>query len=193
MNTIFNIDPTLYQYVVLPILVFLARILDVTTGTVRIMLVARGKKILSPILGFIEMLIWILVIRQVVLSISNWVCYIAFALGFAAGNYIGMKIEEKLAMGMEVVRIITKKDANDLIEYLKAHGYGVTSIDAQGTMGKVNVIFTVIHRSDLKKVVSIIKRFNPKAFYSVEDVKLASEGVFPERQGFLDSILASKK
>ena len=108
MNTIPHIDPNLYQYVVLPIFIFFARIIDVTIGTVRIMFVARGKKILSPLLGFLEMMIWILVIRQVVFSISNWVCYFAFAFGFAAGNYVGMYVEEKLAFGMQVIRIITR-------------------------------------------------------------------------------------
>jgi len=88
-------------------------------------------------------------------------------------------LEEKLAMGQEVVQVITKKDASGLIEFLKAQGYGVTSVDAQGTTGKVNIIYTIISRKDHRTVIDSIHRFNPRAFYSVEDVKSVSEGVFP--------------
>ena len=80
-----------------------------------------------------------------------------------------------------------------MIEYLKTQGYGITNVDAQGITGKVNIIFTIVKRSDLPHVVEIIQRFNPKAFYSVEDVKFVSEGVFPRKKNFLEALLHSKK
>jgi uncharacterized protein YebE (UPF0316 family) len=99
---------------------------------------------------------------------------VAFAAGFAVGNYVGMILEEKLAMGLEVIRVITKKDAQQLIDHLKEEGYGVTCVNAQGTTGEVSIIYTIIHRKEHRKVISIIECFNPKAFYSVEDVKAVS-------------------
>ncbi|MBP6342419.1 MAG: DUF2179 domain-containing protein [Candidatus Omnitrophica bacterium] len=174
------LNSSTFHWVVLPLLIFLARICDVTIGTVRILLLARGRKKAVPLLGFIEVMIWLLAVRQVLLGMDNIVTYIAFAGGFAMGNFIGMRIEERLAVGLEVIRVITRKDATELFEHLKKQGYGVTCLDAQGATGKVNLIFTVVQRCQHDKVISIIKQFNPKAFYSVEDVKSVSEGgVFP--------------
>jgi uncharacterized protein YebE (UPF0316 family) len=98
------------------------------------------------------------------------------------GTFAGLLIEERLALGSLLIRVITHMDAGDLIASLKAQRYGVTSIPAKGPEGDVNVIYSVIRREDLKKVVEIIKRFNPKAFYSIEDVKFVSEGIFPLKQ-----------
>ena len=182
-----------FQWVGLPILIFLARICDVTIGTIRILLLARGRKVLVPFLGFIEVMIWLLAARQVLLGVDNFVTYVAFAGGFATGNFVGMIIEEKLAVGLEVIRVITRKDATELFEHLKKKGYGVTCLDAQGSTGKVNLIFTVVDRSQHDKVISIINQFNPRAFYSVEDVKAVSEGgVFPINSQRLAGIWGGK-
>jgi len=168
-----------FNWVVLPFLIFMARVCDVSIGTVRILIIAKGRRYLAPLLGFIEILIWLLAVRQVVQNIANVACFFAFAGGFATGNFVGMWIEEKLAMGVQVVRIITKKEASQLIDALKASGYGVTILDAQGSTGPVNIIFMIIKRTDLPQVVALIQQYNPKAFYSVEDIRAVNEGVFP--------------
>ena len=173
------VDSNLFSWVIMPFLIFLARICDVSIGTVRLMLQSKGKIYLAPLLGFFEMLVWLLAVRQVVLNLANWVCMLAFAAGFATGNFVGLLIEEKLAMGMQVIRIITQKDSAELINSLKNQGYGVTVLDATGAKGRVNVILTIIKRSDKHRVIEIIKQFNPKAFYSIEDVRSVAEGVFP--------------
>jgi uncharacterized membrane-anchored protein YitT (DUF2179 family) len=80
------------------------------------------------------------------------------------------------------VRIITRDDPADLMRYLRTHDYGVTIIDGEGATGKVKMVFTIIKRQDLPHVISIIRQFNPSAFYSVEEVKSVAEGVFPERR-----------
>ena len=125
------------------------------------------------------MLVWLLAVRQVFFNLSNRVCYFAFAFGFAAGNYVGIWIEEKLAMGLQVIRIITQKDAGGLIDSLRSEGYGTTVIDARGAKGEVNVILTIVKRRDQDKVIEFVKKYNPRAFYSIEDVRSVSEGVFP--------------
>lgn len=192
MNESFFNTPT-FHWVILPLLIFCARICDVTIGTVRLLLLSRGRKFLVPVLGFVEVMIWLLAVRQVLHNMDNWVTYVAFAGGFATGNFVGMVIEEKLAVGLEVIRVITKKDAGELFAYLKEKGYGVTCVDAQGSMGKVNIIFTIVDRRQHDKVIAIIKKFNPKAFYSVEDVKAVSEGgVFPGAPRRMTGILEGK-
>jgi uncharacterized protein YebE (UPF0316 family) len=181
-NELFYVDPDTFNWIVLPLLVFLARVCDVTIGTVRSLLVSRRHRILVPILGFLEMLVWLLAVRQVVFNLTNWVCYVAFAGGFAVGNIVGMRLEERLAVGVQVIRIITHKEAKDLIECLQNAGYGVTTLDAQGRSGKVSVIFTIVKRSEQKKVISIIEQFNPQAFYSIEDISAAKDSGFLSSQ-----------
>jgi uncharacterized protein YebE (UPF0316 family) len=131
------------------------------------------------VIGFFEILIWLVAIGKVMQNLNNVFCYVAYAGGFAAGNFTGMWIEEKLAMGTLIVQIVTRQEASELIDSLRSSGYGVTAVPAQGTTGKVHIVYSVIKRSALKDVVSIIKKFNPKAFYSIEDVKFASEAIFP--------------
>jgi uncharacterized protein YebE (UPF0316 family) len=172
-------DSDLFRWVVLPLLIVLARVIDVSIGTIRIVFVSRGHKIIAPILGFFEVLIWLLAIGQIMRNLSNFMCYIAYGTGFALGTYMGLLIEEKLALGVLLVRIITQKDAGNLLEALRQANYGVTSVPAFGTSGKVDVIFTVIKRSAVDNVLKIINRFNPRAFYSIENVKEVREGIFP--------------
>jgi len=179
------VDSNLFNYLVLPLLIFLSRVVDVTIGTIRIIFVSKGKKYIAPVLGFFEVLIWILAISRIMQNLDNYINYIAYAGGFAAGNFVGLIIEEKIAMGVMLVRIITQKPADLLIDKLHSLGYGITSVDAQGYQENVSVIYTVIHRNELKKVITIIKQYNPRAFFSVEDVRYVNEGVFPVRRSLL--------
>lgn len=174
------IDSSVFQWVILPLLIFLARACDVSIGTVRIILLSKNKRFLAPLLGFFEILIWLLAIRQLFINLTNPLCYVAYAGGFATGTYLGIIIEEKLAIGFEVIRIITKKDGRELIEHLQNNGYGVTSAEATGSTGPVHIIFTIIKRSDVQQVLTVIKRFNPKAFYTVENISSVKEGIFPK-------------
>jgi len=169
----------LYTWLVLPLLIFVARILDVSIGTIRILFISRGTKFLAPIMGFFEVIIWLLAIGQIMRNLTNVMCYLAYAGGFATGTFVGLYIEEKLAMGTLMVRVVTSKDASRLIAYLNSANFGVTSVDAEGLTGKVHIIFTIIKRGDLPKVVEIIRRFNPNAFYSTEDVRFVSKELFP--------------
>ena len=163
-----------FTYILVPILIAIAKIIDVSLGTLRIILISKGAKKLAPLLGFVEVLIWIVTIGQVMKNLTNPVNYIAYALGFAMGNYVGILIEQKLALGSVLIRVITRRDASELITYLQSNDFGVTVIPAEGSLGPVHLIFTVIKRSNLNKVVEIIKKFNPKAFYSIEDIRYVS-------------------
>lgn len=175
-------DSGLFTFVILPLLIFLARVCDVTIGTLRLVSVSRGHKMLAPVFGFIEVLIWIVVIGKVMQNLDNWLCSIAYAGGFATGNFVGICIEEKLAMGLSIVQIITKMDSSQLVETLREQGYGATIIDAEGDTGDVKVIYSMVNRSDLEHVEKLIGKFNPKAFYSVEDIRFAKSGIFRPRR-----------
>ncbi|OGP89645.1 MAG: hypothetical protein A2031_09325 [Deltaproteobacteria bacterium RBG_19FT_COMBO_43_11] len=171
-------DSEVFKLIIIPLLIFLARICDVTLDTARIIYVSRGMKFLAPIIGFFEVLIWLVSITQIMHNLTNFVYYIAYAGGFAMGNYIGIYIEERMAIGTVVIRIITQKNASELVEFLKCDGYGVTHIDAQGSLGPVKVVYTIIKRRDANRVIDIIRKFNPMAFFTIGDIRSVREGVF---------------
>jgi uncharacterized protein YebE (UPF0316 family) len=173
--------PEIVTYAILPFMIFCARICDVSLGTIRVIFISKGIKYLAPIIGFFEVIIWLLAIGQVMNNLTNIVAYVAYGAGFASGTFIGMLIEEKISLGLTSVRIITKEDPAELMKYLRSNDYGVTSIDGEGATGKVKMVFTIIKRQDLRHVVGIIKQYHPNAFYSIEEVKSVAEGVFPEK------------
>ncbi len=171
-----------FTYIIIPILICLARIVDVSLGTLRILFVSKGFKRIAPILGFFEVLIWLFAIGIVMQNLTNIVNYFAYALGFALGNYIGISIEQKLAVGKVMVQVVTQRNASELINFLKNTNYGVTVIEAKGVIGPVNIIITVINRTKLPTVVAHIKSFNPRAFYLVEDVRFVSDTIYPAKE-----------
>ena len=175
MDFILNTD--VYAWVLLPLLIFFARVCDVSLGTIRIIFVSKGIKYLAPIIGFFEILIWLLAISQIMQNLSNVYYYVFYAGGFAMGNFVGILLEERLSIGTIAIRIITRNDATKLTDALKQSAFGVTSIDAEGPKGKVKIIFTVINRQNLHKIISIVKKYNPKAFYSIEDIRYVSESL----------------
>ncbi|HOO46150.1 MAG TPA: DUF2179 domain-containing protein [Deltaproteobacteria bacterium] len=175
------LDSSIYTWVVLPVLIFLARVTDVSLGTIRIIFISRDLRYLAPVIGFFEILIWLLAIREIMQNLNNPACFIAYALGFSSGVYVGMYIENKISIGRVIIRIITKVEADELVHFLKTAGYGITAIDATGVTGPVKVVFSIVERQDIDSFVAIIKKFNPNAFYSIEDVRFVSESVFPFR------------
>ena len=169
-----------YSWITLPIIIFFSRIGDVSLGTLRHVFISKGFKKIVPILGFFEVLIWIIVVAQVMKNLNNIACYLAWAGGFATGTFVGLQIEERLALGLQVIRIITNQNCDELLAALKENNHGVTLVDAQGSMGPVKMIFTIIKRKNVQSVVKIIQQTNPSAFYSIEDIKNTNQGVFTE-------------
>jgi uncharacterized protein YebE (UPF0316 family) len=154
--------------------IFFARIIDVSIGTLRIIFLTRGMKYLAALLGFFESLIWILAISQIMTNVNNWMAYLAFAGGFASGNVVGIWLEEKIAFGTMIVRIITRREADDLVRALRRADFGVTNIPAEGEHGPVMAIFTIVKRKELPDVIALIRQYNPNAFYTTEDVRFAN-------------------
>jgi len=188
MSDFLLLNSEFFAWVLLPLLIFIARVADVSLGTIRVIFIARGLKYFAPVVGFFEIIIWLLAIGQIMQNLSNPICYIAYAGGFAMGNYVGIWIAEKLSLGVVLIRVITSKDASELIEYLKTADYGVTIVDAKGSAGNVQVVFTIVRRREVATVVSLIKQFNPKAFYTIEEVGFVEEGIFPARKTWLNNV-----
>jgi uncharacterized protein YebE (UPF0316 family) len=182
-----------YVWVGLPLLIFLARVFDVTLGTLRIIFTSRGFRNLAPVLGFVETFVWIIAVSSLVKHAQNVAAYVGYAGGFATGTFVGMLLENKLAVGTVTIRAIIRRDPKELIETLHDAGFGITAVDGQGSVGTVKIIYTTLKRQDLPVVVDIFHRMLPGAFLSVEEVRSTEQGVFPTQKNQFARKLSIKK
>ncbi len=169
-----------FSWIILPVLIFISRLGDVTMATLRHIFISKGFKKIVPVLGFFEVLIWLVAMRQVFSHLNNAACFIAWAAGFSAGTYLGMFIEERLAIGTQIIRVITNETILELAEILKNNGQGITIVDGHGAKGPVKLIFMIVKRANKKQVLDIVHQYTPNAFYSIEEVKSFKHGVFTD-------------
>lgn len=174
------IDTYIFSLILLPALIFVARVADVTLGTLRIVFISQGRRKLAPLVGFFEILIWLIAMGQIFSNLTNFVYYIAYAGGFAMGNYIGLIVENKISLGLLSLQLIIRENPKTLINLLKDQGYSLTTMTAEGTNGLVRIVYLVIKRKTLPKTLEMIRVNNPKAFISIEQVKSVSGGNFPQ-------------
>ena len=188
--SIFSMDSPLFCWVILPLLIFFARICDQTIGTLRLIFVSKGFKHIVPFLAFFESMIWLLAISQILNHLNNAATFLAYGMGFAAGNYVGMRLEERLSIGSVIVRIFSKERILEFIDVLQKHNYGYTIINAEGSTGELKIIFSIINRKHLPHLIEQINIIDNNTFYPVEEVKSVKKGIFkqPERKKHIFSI-----
>lgn len=171
-----GISSDLFRYVILPLLIFFARVCDVTLSTIRIIFVMNGKRNIAPILGFFEAFIWLLAVGQIIAQVDNIFAYLAYAGGFATGTFVGMYVEERLAVGMAVLRLITKEINEGMLNFLHENNFSYSLVDGMGKSGKVNVVFFVVKRENLQRLIQGINEHHPNAFYTIENIRQVNEG-----------------
>lgn len=173
-----------YPYL-LPFIIFFGRIVDVTLGTLRIIFVSKGERFKAPIIGFFEVFIWVVIISQILTRADDLITYLSYAGGYAAGNYVGILIEKRIAFGVILCRVYTNKSGHKLLNLLSLKGFGATMTHGKGSVDEVDIIETVFDRKQLKHVSNIILSFDKEAFYVIEDVRTRSRGVFPKTNNLL--------
>jgi len=172
-------DASILKSIAIPLLIFGARVTDVSLGTLRTVFVSQGAKKWAAALGFLEILIWLTVISYIFQNLTNPANYLAYAAGFGTGNYVGLWLEERLARGLVAVTTITNRDAAPLIQHLREENFGLTSVSARGSTGRVRLILSIIRRKQLDHLRGIIEEYNPKAFISVQPVRSVSKELQP--------------
>jgi uncharacterized protein YebE (UPF0316 family) len=172
----------IFALIILPILIFSARVADVSLGTLRVVFVSQGKKQLAPLVGFFEVFIWILAMGQIFSNVTNIWYYLAYAGGFATGNYIGLFIERKISLGYLKIQLILRDSPEKLINALKSEGFGLTTLTAIGTRGNRTLLIMVIKRKNESRVKEIIREKSPNAFISIEQIQSVKGGQFPIQQ-----------
>ncbi len=160
------------------LLIFTARLLDVGMATIRMILVVRGKRIVSALIGFVEAIIYVVAIGKVLDGMDNPYNVLAYASGFAAGNYVGVYLEEKMALGSIIVQVITEHKITDLVEKLRDKGFGVTVIEGYGRNGIRHLLNVTLQRKNLSKLYNVIDEHDEKAFVTITDARAIRGGYF---------------
>jgi uncharacterized protein YebE (UPF0316 family) len=156
--------------------IFLLRIIDVSLSTIRILLAVRGRKLLVPFIGFAEVLIWLVAAGSAIRHLDSVWHVLGYAVGFSTGTVVGLWIEEKLAIGIATMRIITTRIGEGLANRLRELGCGVTEFQAQGREGPVEVVFTVVPRRKIGNVIAEVERWDAGAFVTVEEPRQIRRG-----------------
>lgn len=193
--SVFSLDSPFFTWVLLPLLICLARITDQSIGTLRLILVAKGYRKVAPFLAFFESLVWLLAVSQILKHLDNWVTFVAYGLGYAIGNYVGIVLEERLSLGNVIVRVFPRTNYGELKNHMNTNNIGYSIIDAEGRMGELKIIFSIISRKSLQSFIQVIENTCPEAFYSIEEVKSVKKGIFQttnSRTQFL-GVFGSKK
>lgn len=158
----------------LPVAIFFARIADVSLGTVRTIAVVKGRILIASLLGFVEVLIWVIAVSNVVTRLDQPINLVAWAAGFAVGNAVGIFIERKLALGDVVMRIISRGQGPEIAERLRHLGQRVTEFEGKGRSGPVQLLYLVMDRVDADRVERIARNIDPDAVVVNEDVRHAN-------------------
>lgn len=160
-------------------IIFFARVTDVTLATIRTLMVVQGRKGFAALIGFFEVGIYITVLGKVVTSLDNPLNLLAYCLGFAAGNYVGITIENKIALGNLSVQIMLKSAENkELVDTLRVNGFGVTIIQGEGINGPKEVLTIILNRKNLNSLKKLVYGFEEKAFITVSSINPISGGYF---------------
>ncbi len=169
-------DQEVFMYVVLPLLIFIARVIDQSIGILRIIFATKGMSYLALFAGFFESFIWLIAVSQIINHLDNIFTYLAFAGGFSFGNFLGIFIEKKLLIGNVMIRVVFQKDSEKSINLLKENGFRLTVVDAQGMENPVKMLFSTMPRKQIKSFIDMLNINNPNAFYTIEDVRVVREG-----------------
>lgn len=159
-----------------PVLIFLLRVVDVSFSTFRLILVVRGSRVLAPLIGFFDILLWLLAAGAAIQNLNSPAHVLGYAAGFATGTAVGMWLEGKLALGMATVRAISRGSQRALAGELRDRGFGVTELTGRGRQGRVGLLYTVVRRRDVRDVIAQIEAADPDAFVSVQNEAAVRRG-----------------
>ncbi len=166
--------------------VFALRILDVSLGTLRTVFVVQGRLFVAVSIGFFEVLIWVTAVSQVVVRVhESPLLAIAFAAGFAAGNATGILLEQRLAVGTCVLRMISKEGGHEIAAALRAAGHVATTFKGEGSDGVRTLVYTTCPRRDVRRLIHIAKSIEPSLFYVVDRFSQSGQiGPLPHPTGW---------
>lgn len=160
------------ESIIIALLVFSARLIDVTMGTVRLKAIMRGNKVLAFIIAFVEVIIYTLAASYAFKYVDQIHILIMFALGYACGNFMGITIDEKLNKCNILTIVITKFDEWQLADKLRGEGYTVTTTKSYGLDGNnKSELKIIVQKNKVKELKEIVRKYDEEAYVVVLDVK----------------------
>ena len=166
-----------------PLVIFLLRIVDVSLATTRMLLAIRNQRMLVPLIGFVEVMVWLFAAGNAIRFLDSPLHVLAYAGGFAMGNMVGLWVEEKLALGLATVRVISAHGGVELADSLRELGFGVTEFAGQGREGLVEVVYTAARRAQVPRILREVDYWDPDAFVTVEEPRAIHRGwMFDKRR-----------
>ena len=166
------------ETILFALMIMCLRIIDVSLGTIRMIITVQGKKYAAGAIGFVEVTIWVVAISSVMSQLGHWINVAAYSTGFALGTIIGITLEQKLGSGFVWLNIISMNFADDITELLRKNKFGVTLIPGEGASGGVTVLLVLIPRKRQKEIIHLIEKIDPKAFVTMQSS-------IPHRGGYL--------
>lgn len=161
----------------IPLLILIARIIETSLETVRTIYISRGHANLAACIGIAKTGIWLLSTGLVLTNLADYWNLFAYLAGYGLGTLLGMEIEKMISLGHVIVRLITPEDPHQLITELASLGYGMTRIEGSGSFSNtVNIIFMIVPRPELGRLVALLSKHYPSILYTVEDVRNIKEG-----------------
>lgn len=161
--------------------IFFARVADVSMGTIRMLMLVRGRRLPAAAIGFFEVIIYITALERVVNSLDRWEYLLIYALGFSAGNFVGILLEERMALGHIGVQIIVQSESDSLASFLRDNGFGVTIMEGWGREGPKDILTVILPRSQMPKLTALVNDHDSKSFTIVMDARKTLGG-FYQRQ-----------
>lgn len=159
-----------------PLVIFGLRIVDVSLATLRMLLTVRGRRVVVPFIGFFEVLVWLFAAGSAIQYLGSPLHAVGYAGGFAAGTAVGSWLEEKLALGLARVQAFSPHSGVELAEAIREQGFGVTEFLGQGREGRVELISTVVRRSEVPAILRTIDGWDPDAFVTVDEPRSVHRG-----------------
>lgn len=166
------------ETILFALMIMCLRIIDVSLGTIRMIITVQGKKYIAGTIGFFEVTIWVVAISSVMSQLDNWINVVAYSSGFALGTVLGITLEQKLGSGFVWLNIISMNYVDDITNALRENKFGVTLIPGEGASGGVTVLLVLIPRKRQKEVMHLIESIDPKAFVTMQSS-------IPHRGGYL--------
>jgi len=162
--------------------IFLARIVDVSCDTMRVLFTVRGKRTIAGVLGFTQALVWIFAVGTAIRHLDSWMHVVAYAGGYAAGTMTGITIERFVAYGVAQVRIISRSQGLVIATALRDLGFGVTQTRGEGRAGSVDILHSIVQRSQVDEVLMVVDQYDPVALVTVEEPRAVRGGFVDTRE-----------
>lgn len=172
----------MFEVLLTGLIIFLARVSDVSLGTLRMLMLVKGRRLPAATIGFFEALIYVNVLGRVLNQLDRWEYILVYSLGFAAGNYLGIFMEERMALGYAGVEIIVHSESDSLVQFLREKGFGVTVSEGWGKDGPKDILTVIVPRRQLTQLMSLVNDHDSKSFSIVMDARKTMGGYYQRQK-----------